>query len=86
VFLQFGVGRGICLHVKMDDILPPGDEYVLDRMCQLKSLGRSDLLLAGVNLLDDVSFLLCQELLRAAAGDSARAVVVPVNLAGGLAG
>ena len=86
MFLQFGVGRGICLHVKMDDFLPPGDEYVLDGMGQLKSLRRSDLLPAGMNLLDDVSFLLCQELLRAAAGDSARAMVVPVNLVGGLAG
>jgi len=69
----------------MEDFLAPGDENVLHGMCQLKGLRRTDLLLAGVNLLDDVNFLLCQELLRAAAGDSARAVVVPVNLVGGLA-
>jgi hypothetical protein len=70
----------------MDDCLPPGDKHMPHPVRQFDGFGVTDLLLAGMNLLGDVNFLLCQELLRAAAGDSARAVVIPVDLGRGFAG
>jgi hypothetical protein len=80
MLFQIGIRRRIGLHVEVYDLLPFGDINVAHRAGQFDRLGGAQLLLAGVNLLENRGFPIRQELLRALAGDSAGAVVIPVDL------
>jgi hypothetical protein len=80
VLRELGVCRRRLFHVEVHEPLSFGDEDVPNRSGQLNCLGRRQLVLAGIDLLNDRSLGMRKKLLRAFAGGSAGAMIVPVDL------
>jgi hypothetical protein len=80
VLLQIGIRRWIGVHVEVHDLFAFGDKHVAHRAGQFDRLGGTQFLFARVNLFENRGVSVRQELLCALAGDSARAVEIPVNL------
>ena len=81
VLPELGVRRRGLFHVEVHEFLSFGDVNVTNRMSQLHGFGRRQLVFTGIDLLCDRSLRLRKKLLRAFAGGSAGAMIVPVDLA-----
>jgi hypothetical protein len=80
VLPEFGVGRGVLIHVEVHELFSFGDKDVPNGMGQLHGFGGRQLVFTRIDLFDDRSLRIRKKLLRAFTGGSAGAMIVPVDL------